>query len=134
MDLHHYLNGLYSLIKSRQEIDAEHLFVDETVPRREGVIEGRLRFWDGSLLEFVEILVVRGFIVVKTDYTYHYQDSENRLIFRYDNAPHHPEVATFPHHKHILEGSNQHEMIMDTGPPHLHDVLREIDLHLYPDS
>lgn len=57
MDLHHYLNGLYSLITSRQEIDVERLFADETVPRREGVIEGRLRFWDGSLLEFIETLV-----------------------------------------------------------------------------
>jgi len=54
MDLHHYLTRLYSLVTSRQEIDVEQLFADETIPGREGIIEGRLRFRDGSLLEFVE--------------------------------------------------------------------------------
>jgi hypothetical protein len=23
------------------------------------------------------------------------------MIFRYDNAPHHREIITFPHHKHL---------------------------------
>lgn len=64
-------------------------------------MEARLLFWDGSLLEFVEVLTVRGVILVKTDYVYHHQDSNNNLIFRYDNAPHHPEIASLPHHKHL---------------------------------
>jgi hypothetical protein len=25
------------------------------------------------------------------------------LIFRYDNAEHHPEIATYPHHKHLRD-------------------------------
>ena len=31
-------------------------------------------------------------------YSYHYQDRNSDLIFRYDMAPHHQEVKTFPHH------------------------------------
>ncbi|MFN5980286.1 MAG: DUF6516 family protein [Pseudanabaena sp.] len=27
-------------------------------------------------------------------------DENQVMIFRYDNAPHHAEVSTFPHHKH----------------------------------
>lgn len=27
------------------------------------------------------------------------RDADDRLIFRYDNAPHHTEVKAFPHHK-----------------------------------
>ena len=27
-------------------------------------------------------------------------DENQAMIFRYDNAPHHAEVSTFPHHKH----------------------------------
>lgn len=134
MDLHRYLTRVYSLITSRQEIDVERLFADETIPGREGTFEGRLRFWDGSLLELIETLVVRGFVVVKIDYSYHYQDRADQLIFRYDNAPHHPEVATFPHHKHLFDEQNRRETIVAAAPPHLHDVLREIDQHIYPDS
>ena len=28
---------------------------------------------------------------------------KGRLALRYNNAPHHPEVRTFPHHKHVGE-------------------------------
>ncbi len=36
--------------------------------------------------------------VVKYSYTL-LEDSE--VLLRYDNAPHHPEVATHPHHRHF---------------------------------
>lgn len=38
----------------------------------------------------------------KIAYSYHYQDKENALIFRYDNAEHHPEIPTYPYHKHLM--------------------------------
>lgn len=28
-------------------------------------------------------------------------NSDGAIIFRYDNAKHHPEIETFPHHKHL---------------------------------
>jgi hypothetical protein len=33
-------------------------------------------------------------------YSFHWQDSNNGLIIRWDNAGHHRQVKTFPHHKH----------------------------------
>ncbi len=36
-------------------------------------------------------------------YSFHWQDKNNNLIIRWDNAPHHNNVSTFPHHKHIGE-------------------------------
>lgn len=36
----------------------------------------------------------------KVDYSYHWQDKDKRLITRWDNAPHHSELETFPHHVH----------------------------------
>lgn len=86
---------------------------------------GSLRFWNGSRLEFTETLVEQGVILIKTDYAYHYQDANARLIFRYDNAPHHRQVSTFPHHKHTTAG------VTEAQPPHLVDVLREVDEFLY---
>jgi Family of unknown function (DUF6516) len=34
-------------------------------------------------------------------YSFHVQDSNNILIFRYDNEPHWASIPTFPHHKHL---------------------------------
>lgn len=39
--------------------------------------------------------------VVVTKYSYHWQNSEGMLFKRWDNARHHPEVATYPHHLHV---------------------------------
>jgi uncharacterized protein DUF6516 len=125
MRLKQYLSHIQNILYSRREITLELLRAREVVPDREGIVEGRLRFWDGSLLEFTETLIERGVVLIKTDYAYHFQDTQNQLIFRYDNAPHHPEVSTHPHHKHTSKG------IETANPPYLNDVLREIDQYLY---
>jgi hypothetical protein len=36
-------------------------------------------------------------------YSFHWQDTEDRLIARWDNARHHKHIRTYPHHKHIGE-------------------------------
>ena len=46
--------------------------------------------------------------------------SSDEMIFRYNNAYHHPEIETFPHHKH-LSGS-----IIKSTEPELIDILIEI--------
>jgi hypothetical protein len=68
--------------------------------------------------------------VVKWRYSYHYQDSEGKLIFRHDNAPHHPEIETHPHHKHVGSDDN----VIASQPPDLGDVLREIDEIIYTEQ
>lgn len=125
MRLKQHLELIQDILYSRQEITVETFRLQETVPGREGIIEGRLRFWDGSLLEFVEVLVEHGVVLIKTDYAYHYQSAEDQLVFRYDNAPHHPEITTHPHHKHIPTG------IEPATAPHIGGVLQEIDNYLY---
>jgi hypothetical protein len=54
------------------------------------------------------------------DYSYHWQDKEKRLITRWDNAPHHPEIETFPHHVH--EG----EYIKPSEEPTFVETLKKI--------
>lgn len=128
MRLRQHLELIQNILNSRQEITIESFRLQEIAPGREGIIEARLRFWDGSLLEFVEVLIEHGVVLVKTEYAYHYQDAQNRLIFRYDNAPHHPEISTHPHHKHTAR------TIEPAMPPHLGDVIAEIDEALYPEN
>jgi len=36
----------------------------------------------------------------KIDYSYHWLNAEKNVILRWDNAPHHREIETFPHHVH----------------------------------
>jgi hypothetical protein len=46
-----------------------------------------------------------------------------RRVFRYDNAPHHPEVVTYPHHKHIGAA----DRLAPADQPSLSEVLAEIE-------
>lgn len=55
-------------------------------------------------------------------YSFHWQDEEGNCIVRWDNAPHHNEVSTFPYHKHI--GKN--EDIIESQPVKLEKVLEHI--------
>lgn len=60
----------------------------------------RITFQDGSLLEMFErFQIVNGQLVV-TKYRFHWQDAAGRLLKRWDNAAHHPQVSTHPHHVH----------------------------------
>lgn len=40
-----------------------------------------------------------------TKYRFHWQDAAGRLLKRGDNAAHHPQVSTHPHHVH--DGSEE---------------------------
>jgi hypothetical protein len=67
-----------------------------------GIIEGKIIIEDKTL-DILEVIKITDQQLSKTKYKYHFQDSDNSLIFRYDNAPHHKEIETFPHHKHLPE-------------------------------
>ena len=85
-----------------------------------GIIEGELFFIDESRLHFIEFVNVKEIIEVYK-YSYHYQDRNSDLIFRYDMAPHHREIKTFPHHKHIHSNN-----VTEASAPAFAKVLDEI--------
>ena len=37
---------------------------------------------------------------VERNYSFHWMDKYNNLIIRWDNAPYHQGISTYPHHKH----------------------------------
>lgn len=86
-----------------------------------GYVEGEAVFVNGSRLVFFEFLRRSGTRLDREKYRYHFMDSRNRLIFRYDNAPHHPQVSTFPHHKHLPGG------VVESPAPDIAGVLGEIE-------
>lgn len=36
-------------------------------------------------------------------YSYYWLDAANNLLVGWDRAPHHPQLKSFPHHKHLAE-------------------------------
>lgn len=48
-------------------------------------------------MEFVEI---KKDSAIRIKYKYQWQFENGELIARWDNVPHHLEIATFPHHIH----------------------------------
>ena len=119
-----YLLRLHKTILSRHDIELETLIYDDLGQR--GSIEGLLKFYDGSKLDFDETVTFQNQRLVKLRYAYHYQNEAGVLMFRYDNAPHYPQISTFPHHKHV--GA----MVEAATPPDLADVLQEIAKIIYP--
>ena len=97
----------------------------ELRPGNQGYAFGVVLFQDRSGLYFREYHDSIASHVSKLMYSYHYQDADQQLIFRYDNAPHHPEISSHPHHKH--GGDQSGEQIVAAQPPGLPEVLREIE-------
>lgn len=87
-------------------------------------IKGQITFIDGSSLSIFQHVQIKEDRLIITDYRYHYMTSDKGLIFRYDNAPHHPEINTFPHHKHLPLG------VQEATMPEIKDVLAEISLNI----
>ena len=85
---------------------------------QQGMIGGKISFENGNSLEFLEVVDTEQEAKMKC--RYHYMDKSNNLIFHYDNAPHHPQVKSFPHHKHTTK------KIKTSKEPSLRDVLFEI--------
>jgi len=86
-----------------------------------GIVEGMLIFTDESVLYFIEFVNVKE-AIQSYKYSYHYQDKDSNLIFRYDMAPHHKEIPSYPHHKHTSP-----EAVIASSVPDVTIVLEEID-------
>lgn len=89
-----------------------------------GYVQGEIMFVDGSRLVFFEFLRQVATAWDREKYRYHFMDATNQLLFRYDNVPHHPGMATFPHHKHVPTG------VTDSPAPRFAEVLGEVEAHV----
>ena len=86
-----------------------------------GLIRCRLSFWDGSYLDLYEVVNTELGYPVRIHYAYTYI-REGQRVFRYDNAPHHPEIITHPHHKHM----GPTDRLAPADQPSLSQVLTEV--------
>lgn len=97
---------------------------------REGAdfrFKAQVVFTDGSRLHIRQV-VIDGCLL---KYAYQWQTRDGVLIVRWDNAEHWPDVATFPHHKHV--SSNGEVRVLPSKGAELDWVLEEISQSINAD-
>jgi len=102
-----------SWVKSLRLIRYDILEIDE-----EEILVYRFRvsLCDGGLVEMSERVVLKKDETLETTtYSFHWQNSDNKLVKRWDNAPHHPEIQTYPNHVHIEKEDNVSPSFPVTG-------------------
>lgn len=85
-----------------------------------GFVKGDLLLLQEHRLYVAEYVLMTP-IFTRRKYRFHLQDAANRLVLRWDNAPHHPHLSTFPHHCHRQDGE-----VVASAPMDLPSVLDAI--------
>ena len=106
-------------------------FHTEIIDSNCGYFKAKLIFSDNSklfLFELSEIISATGKVFNEKirieKYRYHYQDANEKMIFRWDNAPHFSKLKSFPHHLHV--GNKIEESIR----PSLYKVIMQITKYI----
>ncbi len=120
MLLNTYQNNIVSIIQ--EYVDNGYIlsftFSVDARSNHIGFIQGNLEFVQGSRLFFREYVDLQE-AIEKLSYSFHYQDQDNNLIFRYDNAQHKPDLG-YVEHKHIKD------KIISSEIPDIDQVILEI--------
>ncbi len=112
----------YSWVKSVEVLrcDIEETDIEEIL-----VYRFRISLKEDGLLEIMERVVYfkhDAKLQVKA-YKYHWQDKRNRLIKRWDNAPHFPDIESFPDHMHMGEEN----VVMPSKPMTVLEMFSIVD-------
>lgn len=92
-------------IKTRLDhslIIATWTLINELTLGDRGHIRVRLTLSNGDFVEASEFFAISPSGIQQQRYRYQWMDAtKTQLRKRWDNAPHFPEIATFPHHVHV---------------------------------
>jgi hypothetical protein len=94
-----YYAGVQKAILAAPHVIQTDISFDE-VSEEECYIRGVVTPRGGFELHITEYVVTEPEFK-RLKYRFHLQTSENKMIVRWDNAPHRPEVETHPDHIHI---------------------------------
>ena len=97
---------------------------------KKGHIKGIAKFIDSSELHFFEFIKVNKNLI-KEKYRYHWQTGEGKILKRWDNAKHHSDIESYPHHLHdgdedIIKSSNEYYLkeIFDFICDYISEILK----------
>lgn len=112
LDLQNIIHAAPLLLRS--DIQFEEIDVNECYVR------GIISLIGGFELRIAEYVVTEP-VLTRQKYRYHLQTSDGKLVCRWDNAPHHPTVSTFPDHRH-----DDHDEVHPASPMSIPDVLNAV--------
>lgn len=104
------------LEKKADIINLVQLEWETSLSIKKGILNEKVVFLDDSILHISEFVSDRT-----KRYRFHYMDSGNNLIRRWDSSPHHKGLNTFPYHLH------KEDKTLTSPPVTLIDVLRCIE-------
>jgi Family of unknown function (DUF6516) len=91
-----------------------------------GLWRYRLTLQDESFVEMFEFFEIQSDQVKVIKYSFHWQRNDGQLIKRWDNAAHHPEIETYPHHLH--DGAE--DVVFAYQPVSFEEILQIISDHV----
>lgn len=101
--INRYLSDLDTFISANEVVADVRIIrrdIRDTGLEKTALYRYRLKLNDGSIIELTERIVEEKGQLRVTKYRFHWQDTFGNLLKRWDNAPHHPEIKTFPNHVH----------------------------------
>ncbi len=124
-----YLRQLDDVLSAHSEVTQVVVFRRHIVDTGwEKVLNYRYRIIlsDGGLMDMSERILESGNALTVTKYRFHWQNTQGQLIRRWDNAPHHKDVETFPNHLHDGTEGNVVPHSAVTGLDALKLILSEV--------
>ena len=91
---------LRRLLEENRDIILRIEFLQETRRGNLYILKAKVVLIDSSVFYIREIWKGKTLVA----YSYYWFDATGKLLEGWDNAPHHREIDTFPHHKHTAEG------------------------------
>ncbi|NQT55035.1 MAG: hypothetical protein HQ551_02265 [Desulfobacteraceae bacterium] len=105
------------------QVKVNRTALEEIRASKQAVTKVRIVLVDRSVLQVKEYIDAK-YKIDKISYAYQYHDEVGKLIFRYDNARHKPDLG-FIEHKHLSDRS-----IVKCGVPDISDVVDEVIEHI----
>ena len=102
--IHDYFSKVQKKLDASRWIIIEQSVNFNFVSDEMGIITGKLVFIDNSILEFMELVSKK-----EAEYRFQFMDQNKEMVNRWDSAPHHKEIATFPYHMHTKKGVKESE-------------------------
>lgn len=122
------LDSLRARLILSAAVTSFHYHQEETVGDV-GYFRVRCALTDGSELQLIERFRAIDNAIAVEKYSFHWQSNDGTPICRWDNAPHHRNLTTFPHHLHEGEAS----AVKAHAPVDVFAILSEIETRLSVD-
>jgi len=106
----------------------QYRIVEAHADERKGYIRIRATLTNGDFLEMAEYFILEDAKISTKDYRFQWMNNDKTILRqRWDNAPHFPELRSFPHHTHKQTNHN----VIPHSPMNFEKALSKIGALLH---